>query len=690
MENFVVAIDGPAGSGKSSISKVVAKTLGFVHIDTGAMYRAVTLEAMNRGIDLANENEYDFLNDISVVYKDNIIYLNGKDVSKEIRKKEITNNVSTPSKIKVVRDKMVEFQRESAKHGKVLMDGRDIGTVVLPNADLKVFLTASPEVRAQRRAKEIIDAGGTVDFNVILEEIKARDYKDSHREIAPLKKADDAILLDTSNMGFEEVIQEIIKLINKRLCVMKNVNENFDMGSISLPKSLKIGDKLEGVVISIADDNTIMLDIQNFTEGTMHLDHYTKDKSVTSFKNLVKVGDVINCEVAKVTEEHIYLSRLNQITVENFQKLVAEFEANNNVVVTVKSLVQGKGYVCEVLGNKVFMPLTQAPEGVKIGDKVEVRILRIDEKKRDAVVSRRVIEREIYEENKARERAIYQENKAKELESINVGDVLTGTVAKVEKFGAFIKFAYNQGLLKANQLAHTFVDVTAELVEGQEIEVKVVGKENGKIALSRKALLKTPFELFNESHKVGQTVVGKVVNKLPFGLLIELAPNVRGLLHASEYSHNPNDNFNNYVVIGDEVEVAILKIDAKDEKVSLSRKALMDNPWSRVNAQYGDLVDFKVVEINEKGLKVEALGVDGIVPTSDAVIDLKNASLDSYYAVGDEGKAYITDIKPREWFLKLSIRKYLVEQERKSFEKYLEPAEEVTVTLGEKYKDLLK
>lgn len=690
MKNFIVAIDGPAGSGKSSISKAVAKALDFVHIDTGAMYRAVTLEAINRGIDLTNEEEYKFLDDISVIYKNNVIYLNGVDVSKEIRKKDITNNVSTPSKIKAVRDKMVFFQRESAKYGRVLMDGRDIGTVVLPDANLKIFLTASPEVRAQRRAKEIIDAGGTVDFNVILEEIKIRDFKDSNREIAPLKQADDAILLDTSNMTFDEVIREIIKLINMRLDVMKNVNENFDMGSISLPKSLKVGDKLDGVVVSIPDDNTIMLDIQNFTEGTMHLDHYTKDRSVSSFKNLVKVGDVINCEVAKVTEEHIYLSRLNQIVVENFQKLVAEYEAKKDVVVTVKSLVDGKGYVCEVLGNKVFMPLTQAPESVKLGDKVEVRILRVDEKKRDAVVSRRVIDKEIYEANKAREKALYQENKAKEFENIKVGDVLTGTVAKVEKFGAFIKFEYNQGLLKANQLAHTFVDVTAELTEGQEIEVKVISKENDKIALSRKVLLKTPFELFAEAHKVGQTVVGKVVNKLPFGLLIELAPNVKGLLHASEYSHNPNDNFNNCVVIGDEVEAAILKIEAKGEKVSLSRKALIDNPWSRVTAQYGDLVDFKVLEVNEKGLKVETLGVDGFIPTSDALVELKNATLDSYYAVGDEGKAYITDIRPREWFLKLSVRKYLVEQERKSFEKYLEPAEEVTVTLGEKFKDLLK
>ena len=158
-------------------------------------------------------------------------------------------------------------------------------------------------------------------------------------------------------------------------------------------------------------------------------------------------------------------------------------------------------------------------------------------------------------------------------------------------------------------------------------------------------------------------------------------------------THTFIDTFEEQLIgknIGDEVEVAILKVETKGEKLSLSRKALMDNPWGRVTAQYGDLVDFKVVEITEKGLKVEALGVDGYVPTGDAVIDLKNASLDSYYAVGDEGKAYITDIRPREWFLKLSVRKYLVEQERKSYEKYLEPAEEVTVTLGEKFKDLLK
>ena len=126
MNNFVVAIDGPAGSGKSSISKIIAKKMNFTHLDTGAMYRAVTLEALNRKIDLACENQYDFIDDISIIYSQGIVFLNGKDVSKDIRSEEVTNNVSTTAKLKRVRDKMVYFERESAKNGRIIMDGRDM------------------------------------------------------------------------------------------------------------------------------------------------------------------------------------------------------------------------------------------------------------------------------------------------------------------------------------------------------------------------------------------------------------------------------------------------------------------------------------------------------------------------------------------------------------------------------------
>jgi cytidylate kinase len=172
---------------------------------------------LKRKIDVENENEYSFIDEIDVVYKDGKVFLNGEDVSGFIRTSEVTNNASAVSRVKAVRDKMVDFQRGCRNYGNILMDGRDIGTVVFPDADLKVFLTATPEERAKRRCKENVTLGVESDYNTILEEIKARDYKDSHRAIAPLKKADDAILVDTTNMTIDEVCQEILRLINERL-----------------------------------------------------------------------------------------------------------------------------------------------------------------------------------------------------------------------------------------------------------------------------------------------------------------------------------------------------------------------------------------------------------------------------------------------------------------------------------------
>ena len=338
------------------------------------------------------------------------------------------------------------------------------------------------------------------------------------------------------------------------------------------------------------------------------------------------------------------------------------------------------GYNVLLNGSTLFMPLSQAPEEVKIGQELEVRILEVNEERMTGVVSRRVIDREIY-----------TNAKQAEWDSFNVGDVVKGEVAKIEKFGVFVKFAYNQGLVRVNQLAHTFTsDINSVVKVGEEIEVKVISKEDGKLLLSKKALLDTPFEAYVKEHKVGETVKGKVTNKLTFGLLLELADNVKGLLHQSEYSHNPNDNFNDYVVIGDEVECAILAIDEKKEKISLSRKALIDNPWTRVTAQNGDVVEVTVKELTENGMLVETLGVDGFIPQNEILTPNQNGNFKDYYSVGDKANAEIIDIRVQEWRLKLSIKKPLIREERKSFEKYLDNEEEVSLNLGEAFKDILK
>ena len=213
-----IAIDGPAGAGKSTIAKMVAKRNNYIYVDTGALYRAIALYFIKHRINTDKDNHVkeacDKI-DIQIVYEDGLqqVLLNSKNVSKEIRQEKVGNMASVVATKQAVRDKLLNLQRDIALNNDVVMDGRDIGTFVLPNADLKIYLTASVETRANRRYKELVEKGERVNLEKLKEDIKKRDYQDMHREIAPLKQADDAVYLDSSEMNIEEVVQKICALI---------------------------------------------------------------------------------------------------------------------------------------------------------------------------------------------------------------------------------------------------------------------------------------------------------------------------------------------------------------------------------------------------------------------------------------------------------------------------------------------
>ena len=225
-ENLIIAIDGYSSTGKSSMSKIIAKNLGYTHIDSGAMYRAVTLYAFQHQYIVDNKIDEQALitnlSDIKIEFQQdpttqkNLTFLNGENVEADIRTMEVSKMVSPISEIPAVRDYCVALQQQMGEKGGIVMDGRDIGTTVFPNADIKIFITASPEVRARRRFLEYQQQGKNIPLDEVLKNVNERDYIDSHRAYSPLRKDDDAIEVDNSNMNLEETVNKVMEIINSK------------------------------------------------------------------------------------------------------------------------------------------------------------------------------------------------------------------------------------------------------------------------------------------------------------------------------------------------------------------------------------------------------------------------------------------------------------------------------------------
>ena len=462
------------------------------------------------------------------------------------------------------------------------------------------------------------------------------------------------------------------------------MNENMSMAELLAAeenKKPKRGDIVKAKVEYIRE-NQFVLEIPGFAgyDAYMFKDQFS-DKEDGEV-NKVKVGDIIDVAIAKIIESEdsmsVLVSRLPLLRKKNQEVLLDAYNNKETISVTVTKVVN-KGVVADYAGCEIFIPESLLSIGDKpnlnnfIGRTIDVKII---EKKNDRGKERYI----------ASHKAILLdemlEQRKEEISNINVGDTVKATVLKFEPYGVLMQIGLARGILKYNQVSH-FKDERAEkiLAVGDEVALKVIAKEGNKIDLSRKALIPSPFQVYASKNEVSKTVTGKVAQKIAAGIILELDKGVTGLLHKSEYSWNPNDNLDMCVKIGDEIEVKIIKIDEEKQRISLSRKLLLDNPWKNVNCKKDDVIEVTVDDVTSKGLKVIACGVEVEIAPNDALAE--KGKLEDFYAKGDVVKAKVMDVNKEKWILKLSIKVLKIAEQKAEFEKYKEENDNSDATIGD-------
>lgn len=687
---FKIAIDGPAGAGKSTISKIVAEKLGFQYIDTGAMYRAVTYKALKLGVDLEDENAYSFLNNTKLDVDGTKIFLDDEDVSTEIRSVEITTNVSTPSKIGVVRSWLVDYQRKISDSKNVVMDGRDIGTVVLPNADLKIYLDASAECRAERRRKERLEKGVDISLEETLEEIKTRDFKDSTREISPLKKADDAVLVDSSNMTIEEVVERIINLVNER---GSNKMSNVKFFEGQEVKGIINNVTKDAVYVELEGENKGVIytnDLVDYVEGQKLRDYYYEGQD---FKALVK-------QVAKDKKSNnpLYILSTSLYSAKDDIKVFEELKENDEVieaeVVNVTRAGADLRYK-EYNNIKIFLPAKnidlseEALYSLK-RQTIEVLITFVDVERFRVTVSHTAVMNKKARIAKAEAKAAKDAAYAK----LSVGETVKGEVISVLDFGAIIDLGEGvTGLLHRNELDHKLVRNVNDYVKvGDTVKAQIIKKEDGKLGLSKKALIDHPWDILKGQYHVGDVFDGTVTKVIPAGLIIKLTDEYSGLMPRSEYAWLINERLDNNVKEGDTITVKVMEIDSNKKRVSLSHRATVANPWGDVKVRRGDVITVEIASVDEKGAKVKFQEVEGFLPVNEVTAQKRISRVDEVFPVGEKVEVSVTDCDALRAKLVVSAKLLETKKERAEFDKYYAEQEKElpTNTIADLLGDALK
>ncbi len=601
----IITIDGPSGAGKSTVAKLIADKLGFKYLDTGAMYRAVTLYMIKNQVDIKNEEEViNALNKLNIGFDSNYrIYLDSQDITEDIRKEKVVKFVSEVSAISSVRRKMVDLQRDIAKEGNYILDGRDAGSVVFPNADYKFYLEASLEERAKRRYKEELSKEVDISFEAVKESIKKRDRYDSNRKDSPLVVPENAIIIDTTNMTIDEVAEEITDIfLNKKTISIFDINsdnlrnregimednnlsneqerneflkavEEFGEGDNN--NSYKVGNIVKGKIEKF-DDSDVFINLNYKVEGKINRSEFEREPYI---------GEELEALIDSVDNDNGYFILSKAKLDKRRAQFVIEDAIKNNKSVKgiVKEVIKG-GFNISIMGYQAFCPFSQIEinKGIKdeehIGKEYDFRIIK--RKGKDIVVSRRA-----YQEEKQ------NSNIETFLNNLKEGDIINGKVKNIERYGAFIGITEGLDgfLYRENMSWAKIINPKDIITRGEERALKVlsIDREKHRVDLGLKQLENDSWVQFIEEYHVGDIIKGEVTNIKKFGAFVKVYDDVEGLIHISDLSWNSHVNSpSDFVKKGAYLECKILAIDVPERKLTLGLKQAQENPWDTVSRDF--------------------------------------------------------------------------------------------------------
>ncbi|MCK5520664.1 MAG: (d)CMP kinase, partial [Candidatus Marinimicrobia bacterium] len=668
---MIIAIDGPAGSGKSTTAHRVAEYFNWAYVDTGAMYRAIAYGTMQNGIDPSDEAAVTAAADgmqisISGSGENFRIKLNDEDISEAIRSLEVTERVSTIAAIAEVRKLMVKKQRSIGEIGNCVIDGRDIGTVVFPQAEYKFYVDAAIEERARRRQEEFQAQNPDITLEEIIESIRDRDDKDMNRKVSPLRKAEDALLIDTTNITIDEQVKIIINVVNNgtgktNLPVESNKGESMteevkeaknpqgsvleayknstdsilseirvmeqtaldleDTGGEEVAAQLAMYEKtlnkfdqedcVVGHIIRVAEKE-VVVDIGFKSEGVIPIEEFGR--------SLPEIGGQIEVYVDRIEDEHgqLILSKRKADFLKAWKNIREVYEENRIIEGNILKRIKG-GMVVDILGVDGFLPGSQIDVrpitdfDSYVGKAMDFKIVKLNESRKNIVVSHK----EILEES-------LKEKREELLSQIQVDQVLKGRVKNITDFGVFVDLGGVDGLLHITDMSWGKINHPSEMVKIDEvIEVKVIDydTEKQRVSLGMKQLTANPWDDIEVRYPVHSVVKGRIVSITNYGLFIELEKGVEGLIHISELSwtanvKHPSEAFS----INDIVDAKVLAIDINERKISLGVKQLLPDPWDEIEETLSpeSVIKGTVRNLKQYGAFVELEnGIDGLIHISD-------------------------------------------------------------------------